>query len=341
MPDKLRVGLVGLGWVSSQYVKGFQANPHCAIRAVCVRDRARGEQALRRYGIEQCEVYVDLERMIGKAELDLVCILTPNHLHAAQAIICAEAGKHLIIEKPAALNWAEAVVLRNRLRSTPVKNIMGYVLRWNPLFRTVKEILAREMIGRVFHIEVDYMLYLDQGLQCYPWCSRKEKGGSILMQSGCHAVDGLFFFAGKSVQEVAAYSSKNRPDFDHQTTYVVLLRFTDGATGKLLCTYDTRHPYLFDFNIYGDKGSIRKNLLYCRETFPGQADWIPIPTVLPDTENVEHHPFPQMVDYFVDCIRNDLPASPSVEDGMQVFEVIEAAERSAARGGRPVRLPLH
>ncbi len=96
---------------------------------------------------------------------------------------------------------------------------MGYVLRWNSLYMTVKQLLNKEMIGRIFHREVDYMLHLDQQLRCYNWCSRKEKGGSILMQSGCHAVDGMCYFAGKPVREVAAFSPKNRPDFDHPTTY--------------------------------------------------------------------------------------------------------------------------
>jgi predicted dehydrogenase len=340
MKDKIQVGLVGLGWVSSQYVKSFKLNPHCDIRAICVRRREKGEQKIRTFGIENCELFTDLESMLLKTDLDLVCILTPNNLHASQAIQCAEAGKHLIIEKPAALNWEEAVVLRDKLRTTGVKNISGYVLRWNSLFITIKEMLKRGMIGRIFHIEVDFMLYLDQHFQCYNWCSKKDTGGSILIQSGCHAVDGLCCLTEKPVQEVSAFCSKNRPDFDHPTTYTILLRFEDGATGKLLCTYDARNPYIFDINIYGDKGSIRKNLIYCKDTFPGQVDWISIPSVLPDTENVEHHPFPQMVDYFVDCIRNDVKAVPSMEEGMQVFEIIEAAERSADQGGKPIRLPL-
>ncbi len=75
---------MGLGWVSSQYIKSFKA--------------------VDQYGLGRCEVYLDLERMLEKADLDLVCILTPNYLHASQAIQCAEAGKHLVIEKPAALN---------------------------------------------------------------------------------------------------------------------------------------------------------------------------------------------------------------------------------------------
>jgi predicted dehydrogenase len=338
--EKLGIGLVGLGWVSSQYIRGFRSNRFSEIRAACVRDSSRGRSLLEQAGLGGCRVYDNLGEMLAREELEIICILTPNHLHASQAIQCAEAGKHLIIEKPAALNWGESLLLEKRLRVSGVKNMLGFVLRWNSLFKTIREILRRQMLGRVFHIEVDYMFHLSRSLRCFEWCARKDRGGSVLMQSGCHAVDGLCLFAGKPVEEVVAYCSANRKEFDHPTTYTFLMRFQDGATGKLFCTYDTVHPYIYDIQIYGEKGSIRKDMLYCPDVFPGQTGWVQIPSILPDTENVEHHPFPEMIDYFVDCVRSGVAASPSLQDSMQVFEIIEAAERSAALGGRPVRLPL-
>lgn len=60
---------------------------------------------------------------------------------------------------------------------------------------------------------------------------KKKLGGSVLIQSGCHAVDGLCFFADKRVNEVIAVSSKNRADFDHPTTYTIMVKFENGSTG--------------------------------------------------------------------------------------------------------------
>jgi predicted dehydrogenase len=334
----LGVGLIGLGWVSSQYIKSFRRNRHCEIRAACVRDRGRGTAALREHGLDSCRVYTEVEELCAQKDIDIVCVLTPNHLHARQAALCAEAGKHLMIEKPAALNLAEARTLDESLRRHGVKNIIGFVLRWNSLFKNISELLRRGVLGTVFHIEIDYMFHLDRSLKCFDWCAKRQTGGSVLIQSGCHAVDGICYFSGKRVSEVLAISSRNRREFDHDTTYAVLLRFEDGTTGRLFCSYDTVHPYVYDINIYGSRGSVRKNLVHAKDLFPGQIDWVSVPSVMPDTENVEHHPFPEMVDYFVDCVRNDVLPVPSVEDGMHVFEIIDAAERSARAGGKPAAI---
>jgi predicted dehydrogenase len=340
MKNTIGIGILGLGWVSSQYIKSFLKNEYTSIKGVCVRNYERGKNTLKQYGLENCSVFVDLDAMLETERIDAVCILTPNYLHVQQAIKCAEAGKHLLIEKPIALNWDEAKLLNSTLQTHKVKNTVGFVLRWNSLFKNIKSILHRGMIGNIFHIEIDYMFHLDQSLKCYSWCSKKHLGGSILIQSGCHAVDGVYFFKEKKVQEVIAISTKNRDDYDHETTYSIHLRFEDGTTGKIFCSYDTVHPYVYDINIYGNRGSIRKNLVYSKEYFPGQVGWVSMPSIMPDTEDVEHHPFPELVDHFVDCVRKDKMPSPCVGDVMHVFEIIEAAERSAQKNGQPVKLPL-
>ena len=118
------------------------------------------------------------------------------------------------------------------------------------------------------------------------------------------------------------------------------MKFENGATGKVFCTYDTIHPYIYNIQIFGKKGSIRNNMLHSKPSFPGLTDWIKIPSIMPDTENVEHHPFPELVDHFVDCILKDLEPHPSIRDVTHAFEIIEAAERSAEKGGISVKMPL-
>ncbi len=340
MNNKLGIGIVGLGWVSTQYIKSFIRNQSCEITALCTRDYEKGQSVVEKFNLKKCDIFTHLETMLEEGSLDIVCILTPNFLHLDQATKCAEAGKHIILEKPVTLNWNEAQTLNKVLKKCRVKSIVGFVLRWNSLFKNIKALIERGVIGEIFHIEIDYMFHLDQTHQCYGWCSKKELGGSVLMQSGCHAIDGLCFFGGKRVKEVIAISSRNRDDFDHDTTYSIMVRFENGSTGKIFCTYDTRNPYVYNIQIFGKQGSIRNNKLYSRSFFPGQVDWISIPSIMPDTENVEHHPFPDLVHHFVECVKNNADVHPSVEDVMHVFEIIEAAERSAVNRGTWVEIPF-
>jgi predicted dehydrogenase len=340
MAKKFGVGIVGLGWVSAQYIKSFSRNRNCEITALCTRDNQKGKNIITKYGLERCEIYNDLAAMLKGPEIDIVCILTPNFLHVDQAMQSAEAGKSIVIEKPIALNWSEAKVLNDALERHGSKNIVGFVLRWNSLFKNIRAMIDRGMVGEIFHVEIDYMFHLDKSLSCYDWCSKKRLGGSVLIQSGCHAVDGLCYFSGQRATEVLAVSSKNRTDFDHDTTYMIVLRFGDGTTGKIFCTYDTRNPYVYDIQIYGNRGSIRNDTLYSKHYFQGQTGWIRIPSIMPDTEDVENHPFPELVDYYVDCLIKGEEPHPSVKDVMHVFEIIEAAERSAAKGGTVVKVPF-
>lgn len=339
MRDKLGVGIVGLGWVSDQYIKCFSAKDNCEITALCHTNTARAQAVNDRFGLHAA-VYTDLADMLTHDHLDAVCILTPNYLHTPQAIPCAEAGKHILLEKPISLDWREALALDRTVREAGVKSSVGFVLRWNSLFANIQSVIRRGMLGRIFHIEIDYLFHLDSSLRCFSWCSQRETGGSVLQQSGCHAVDGMYYFMNDRVVELTASSARNRDDFDHDTSYMVCMKFAGGATGKIYCSYDARNPYVYDVAIYGTEGTIRNDRLYAAGVFPGQTDWIQLPSILPNTENVEHHPFPQLVDDFVDSILADRVPLTAIPNVLHVSEIIEAAEVSAREQGRKVVLPL-
>ena len=329
-----------MGWVSDQYIKSFLANHNCEITALCHTSLEKARAVKERFALSASTLHTDLDSMLRCDHLDAVCILTPNYLHTPQAIQCAEAGKHILLEKPISLNWTQALDLEQAVRASRVKSSVGFVLRWNSLFANIQSVIRSGMLGRIFHIEVDYLFHLDERLNCFPWCARRETGGSVLQQSGCHAVDGMYFFMNERAVEVAAISARNRSDFDHDTSFCVFLQFDGGATGKIYCSYDARNPYVYNVNVYGSQGSIRNDQLYAAKVFPGQKGWMTMPSILPNTENVEHHPFPQLVDDFVDCILGDRVPLTAIPNVLHVSEIIEAAEISAREQGRKVALPL-
>lgn len=336
----LGVGIVGTGWVSDEYIRSFSMNSHTEVRAICSRSKEKAEQKAHQHGLVHCRVYDDYAEMLKSDDIQIVCVLTPNFMHAQQAIMAAEAKKHIVIEKPIAIDWHDMLRMQKAVHDNGVKTIVGFVLRWNPLFKTAKELIARDIIGKPFYAEVDYLHRINETYHCYDWSKTHETGGSILQVGGCHAVDGLRWFMQQEAVEVVALSGRYRDDFEQDTTITFIARFANGSMGKVCCSYDVMCPYIYNLKLYGDKGTLINDSFWSKDAFPGQQDWIHLPVQTPDSGDVSHHPFPEEVNHFVDCILNNTPCIVDLDDAIKTFEIIEAADRSARSGGMPVKLPL-
>jgi len=337
---KLGVGIVGTGWVSDEYIRSFSMNPYTEVRAICSRSKERAASKAAQHRLDDCGIYIDYPEMLRRSDIDIVCVLTPNFLHAEQAILAAQAKKNIVIEKPLATRWEDMKRMQAAIHENGVKTIVGLVLRWNPLFKTAKELIARDIIGQPFYAEVDYMHRINETYKCYGWSKTQETGGSILQVGGCHAVDGLRWFMRQEAVEVVALSGHYRDDFEQDTTITFIAKFANGSMGKVCCSYDVICPYIYNLKLYGDKGTLINDRVWSKGAFPGQEDWIRLPVQTPDSGDVSHHPFPDEVNHFVDCILNGTPCIVDIDDAMKTFEIIEAADRSARNHGAPVRLPL-
>src|SRR5215472_2130172 len=141
--------------------------------------------------------------------------------------------------------------------------------------------------------EVDYIHGIGRWYTGYEWISRKATGGSSLLTGGCHAVDGLRWFVQQDAVEVQAYANWSRGNplgYEYEPNSVTLIRFAQGAMGKVGSSIECVMPYMFHILLLGNQGSIRNNQLYTAR-WPGQKDWATIPTILPDSGAVTHHPF--------------------------------------------------
>lgn len=338
---ELGVGIIGTGWVSDEYVRAFQKNPDCEVVAICSREAARARSKAAEHELRNCTAFTDPAEMLKQKGLDVVVVCTPHHLHVEQGIASAQAGKHVIVEKPIAVDLAGLRQLEQAIRTAGVKSAVSFVLRWNPMFDNIRAMLGQNLIGKIFYAEVDYLHGVGPQYRLWSWMIKKEYGGSSLLAGGCHAVDALRWFVQDEAVEVTAYSNKTRQNafqYEYDPNVVTIVRFAGGAIGKVACSLECRMPYVFNVELFGDKGTIRNNQLYTT-VWPGQNAWAEIPATLPDSGDVSHHPFQTEVDHFVDCIRNNKESHASVADTYKTHEICLAADVSAAEG-RPVRLPL-
>ena len=338
MPMKYGVLIVGAGWVSGAHISAFQKDPRAKIVAIQSRRSESAQAQIQANGLTDCKIYTDYAQALADPRVDIVVICTPNDLHCEQAILAAQAGKHLLIEKPAALCWEDAQRMAKEIEFAGVRSLVGYVLHFNSLFMTAKN-LQEQFLGEIQYAETDYFHRVEDDISCYHWNRTKKVGGSSLLAGGCHAVDAMRWFMQEDVESVYAQSMRIRDDFEFPGTSIVLLRFRSGKIAKIGSSYDFISPYVFNLRLCGTKGTLWNDKLWSPQELSGQLDYVTLPVTLPNSANVSHHPFPQQASHLLDCIERGVETNCPMSDALKTQEVIAAADRSA-QTGQPVSLPL-
>lgn len=362
MPEKkLGVLVHGAGWVAGEHIKAFAANPNTEVVAISSRKLESCRKRAAEAGLEGVSFYTDYEKALAHEGVDIVSVCTPQHIHAENTIAAAQAGKHIVIEKPIANSPAEMRAMLDAVRKAGVRTVVSFVLRWNPLFETIKAMVADDAVGDVYCVETDYQHDIASWWTGYEEARTKEKGVSAFLTGGCHAIDAARWFAAKerfgaaTPIEVFSYAGGYRKGLDTEYNYftcswqkappleyedleMALIRFDNGVLAKVSVNYGCVMPYTFPIEVFGTRGTIKDNRVWSHK-FPGQRNWITIPTILPESADVSHHPFQGQMNHFVECIRTGHESHCNLEDAIKTHEIVFAAQQSYATR-QPVKLPL-
>ena len=352
----------GAGWVSGQHATAFAGNPATRVVAVSSRSLASARKRAQEAGLTNVACYDDFAAALRHPGVDIVSICTPQHVHCANVLAAAQAGKHLVIEKPVGISLAEMRKMRDAVRRAGVKTVVSFVLRWNPLFQKLKAMSAVGAFGKIYSVETDYLS------NCGSWWSgwndtrTVEHGVSAMLVAGCHAVDALRWFAAPGEFEAATpvevfaiaggyrkgrkleYNPitnawiKNAPPMEFDGLELALVKFSNGVIGKVSVNFDCIMPYRFPLRIFGDRGSVFDNRIWSHQ-FPKQKAWRELKAIQPDSSDVSHHPFQAEIDHFVECLQEGVESHSNLEDAIRTHEVVFAAQQ-CYRTRRPVRLPL-
>ncbi|MEW5981319.1 MAG: Gfo/Idh/MocA family oxidoreductase [Acidobacteriota bacterium] len=373
MRTTLGVGVVGVGWVAQEHLRAFLRNPHVRVTMLCDRDEVRTRSKLRAAGLDVGEArftrrYQDL---LDSPDVDIVSIATPNHLHAKEAVRAANAGKHILLEKPTGLDTAELRGIRDAVRRAGVRTIVSFELHYNPYLRFVHWLRASGHLGRLHFARVQYLSRVTDWYSGWSWVRTARSGRSHLLAAGCHAVDALRWCTGLEATEVSAYHVRHTRGYEWPTSIAVNMRLRgvgrDGGAGSdvlghVTSSTDFQMPYTFGVELMGDRATVRDDLILWSDApvnraalqaacpltevrlhdaqTPTGAAAIRIETEMPGSSDVTHHPFQGEIDELVTCILEGSETHLSISDAQKTMEICIAADRSAARGGRPVKLPL-
>ena len=340
MAEKIGVGIHGAGWVADEHLNAYMNNPHCEVVAVSSRREESARRAAEKCGASDAAIYTDYEKFLEDERLQLFSICTPSNLHAAEGIAAAQAGKHFIMEKPMALNARDIRDLAAAVKAAGVKTVVSFVLHWCPSLINTKNLIAADAIGEIFYVETDYWHGVDDWYGGWNWAITKEKGGSSFLFGGCHAVDAARWLTGLDIVEVAAYGGGWDKRYEYPATCVGIVKYSNGAIGKISSSVDLIAPYSFNIDILGDQGAMRDNKLWSRTLAPAASSWTVTPAILPDSGDVEHHPFEGEIDHMVDCVLNDVESDVNIEDAVNTHEACVAFDMSIEQDGATVKLPL-
>ena len=361
---KLGVAVCGIGWCASQHIAAFLRNPHAEITWLCARDAGRARANLAKYGIAlpDARITTRYEDVLDAADVDIVSIATPNHLHAEEAAAAARAGKHLLLEKPTGLDTSELILVRDAVRRAGVRTIVSFELRYNPFLKLARWLRAAGWLGEIRFARAQYLSRVTDWYSGWEWVRTKASGRSHLLAAGCHAVDALRWCSGLEPTSVAAFHTRFTAGYEYPTSIVVNMTLEGGALGHVTSSTDFMLPYSFLVELMGDRATLRQDLLQSLDApidlerlaaanpfpdvrFEAAADSSGRPAVrvictMPDSADVAHHPFQDEIDELVACVLENRDTSIDVFDAQKTMEVCLAADRSADLGGVPVSLPL-
>ncbi|AUX46312.1 4,5-dihydroxyphthalate dehydrogenase [Sorangium cellulosum] len=338
MMKKYGVGILGAGWVAGEYLKAFHDHPLTEVVGMASRTPGKAARLMRERGVEGRE-YGSLDELFNDDRVAIVVSATHADVRAEHCERAARTGRHLVIEKPAGLSHAETDRIREAVARAGVKSVTSFVLRWNPQFVTVRQMIQDGVLGDLVYAEGDYWHPLKKIYTGYPSYVSAEIGRSAFITAGCHAVDIVRYLGGEIV-EVAAFSTKPRlnPDYQYDPNVVAMVRFANGAVGKLSTVLDADTPYIFNCRLFGTGGTLQNNAVYSSKRYPGARGYWSFPTIQPDSADVTHHPFVDQIAHFVECIEGNVESHASIHDAWRSMAVCYAIDESLAKGGHPVRV---
>ncbi|MEM9480547.1 MAG: Gfo/Idh/MocA family oxidoreductase, partial [Verrucomicrobiota bacterium] len=243
------VGVIGYGWAAGAHIEAINNTTNGQVTAVYSSRPLDAAEVTKTHGGAPIKVYNNIADLIADPDIDVVDVTSFPTQHKDQAIAVAEAGKHLILEKPITLNRDDAHAVKSAIDAAGVRTCVCFELRFISQFQTITSILDEGLIGDLHYGEIDYYHGVGPWYGQYRWNTTKEQGGSSLLSAGCHALDALLLCMGTDVEEVTALNAQSSHEifakYEYPTTTAALLKFKSGKVGKCASVIDCFQPYYF------------------------------------------------------------------------------------------------
>jgi 1,5-anhydro-D-fructose reductase (1,5-anhydro-D-mannitol-forming) len=317
--------------------------------AVYSREQEHAEAFAAKHGAQVA--YTSLETLLADSRVDVVCIASPNFLHAPHTMLAARAGKHVLVEKPMAVSVEEAVAMVQTCQAHGMKLGVGFHLRHHPGHQEARRLIQEGVLGTMTlvhaqwgagrrgstEIAPEHLIPMRSGPRSAWWGTPAQIGQAFaMMAQGVHCVDLLHFLLGQHVVEVAALTDGQTQEHPLERLAAMCLRFNEGTIGTVCCGFkmpDAKN----DATLYGSHGRIvLGNSLWI--TLQGSLEVVSETvqtTMVYPQDNLAL--YTRQVEAMNRAIQQNEDPLASGLDGLRAVQITEAMIESAARG-RTVKL---
>lgn len=330
--DKVKVAVVGAGAFGIRHAHVYAGSALAELRAVVRRDERRAREVAERFGVRW---YTDVGEMLASEPLDAVSIATRTQQHAEPTIQCAQAGKHILLEKPMASTLEEADAIIKATQQAGVKLMVNSILRFDPRYATTFESIQRGDIGEPVTFSARRVGLLSRALESADW-------NELVLGTGIHEIDLMIWYSGSRVKHVYAEAETRYTAAQGLEDVVFsLLRFENGAIGCIENSWllPPGSPRWIDsrMDVVGTKGSIHIDGYQGMEVVT--SDRFELPDILswPVIRGDVAGNLREVITYFLECILEDKDPVPGGPESREALAVALALKRSCAIG-EPVRL---
>lgn len=348
-----RIGVIGVGFGALVHVPGFRSEGW-DVAAICSRSREKVSNVATTAGI--VDAYTDPMEMIRRDDLDAVAITSPPASHHDLAIAALEAGKHVLCEKPFALDVREATGMRDAALRSGRTAMVGHEFRYSPQRAYMKQLLTDGYIGKFQLCTIE--LFLDRYLLGKPrpltWMARRSEGGGVLGALGSHYVDALRHWFG-DVASVTGRLASFRPevvdtatativDAETDDTFLFTLTFRNGGIATMSASFAATPMRSTKIVIMGDNGTLiaeqpgpnpfeNGTVIASRDGSPLRELETPGKyTTLTDGRDHRLAAFRLLVRDLTAGIDAHTSPAPNFTDGLRCQEVLDAVRESSDSG---------
>ncbi|MCI8374708.1 MAG: Gfo/Idh/MocA family oxidoreductase [Lachnospiraceae bacterium] len=340
---KLRWGVIGAGGIADRRtIPGMMLAENAELVAVMDISEELSESIRQKYGAKRA--YTSEEELLKDPEVDVVYIATPIVVHAKQAKLAADYGKHILIEKPLAMTSEEGEEVLRYCAEKGVQIAAGFMMRFGAHVMNMKEAIAQQKIGTVVSGYSQFTLWLPYEPGNWRQCKAKA-GGGCMMDMAVHVIDLMEYITGMRVTKVGSFNENvafsDHPEYDVEDTSTIMMRMENGAQFVVQTNFnipDEAAKWRLEF--FGTKGRL------LGDTMIGQVDGGTLNAVFIE-KNVAYNAtqdhdddagvqlegefgnmYTREIESFSDSILNGKPLKVPASDAVHVQRIMELAYES-------------
>ncbi len=338
--SQIRFAVVGCGHIGKRHAHLISGHPDCELVALCdVRPRAELHLELS----EQIPWYNDLESLLAnEPTVEVVCICTPNGLHAPQALTVLQHRRHVVLEKPMALRRADCEAIIHRALNVGRQVFCVMQNRYSPAAAWLKKVMLAHQLGEIYQVQIncfwnrDDRYYLLPDGRPHPWHGDAELDGGVLFTQFAHFIDLLYWIFGDITDISGRFANFAHADcHPFPDSGTVQFRLVRGGLGSLSFTtavYDRN--FQSSLSVIGSQGSVRLGGQYMNELTHCHIAGVPMPVLPaavaannygPYQGSAANHHF--VIQNVVDVLQGKEEATTNALEGMKVVEMKERVLR--------------